>query len=73
MFSIEFDKNNKDNCYIIHDDKKYELTPTFKVKHFKKDALFEITLISNKDITDMSHMFNRCSSLLYICFKLYIF
>ena len=50
---------------MIIDYKEYELSEKFNFKYYNKDIL-EIKLKGIDNITDMSFMFYRCTSLLYI-------
>ena len=64
IFGNRFVKNNKDNCYIIHNEKKYELTPEFNVKETKLFSnTLEIKLKINNPLTNISYMFNNCKNL----------
>jgi surface protein len=60
LFGEDFIKNNKDNCYLIINNKKQELTEYIEIKEQQK---LEIKLYETKNITDMSGMFCNCSSL----------
>ena len=62
LFDEDFIKNNKDNCYLIINNKKQELTEYIEIKEQQK---LEIKLYETKNITDMSGMFSfrDCSSL----------
>ena len=76
IFGNNFVKNNKDKCEIIYQGKNYELKefideidPYLNIKNeininnIKQNDIFELILRINKDITDMSFMFNDCSAL----------
>ena len=60
LFGEDFIKNNKDNCYLIINNKKQELTEYIEIKEQQK---LEIKLYETKNITNMSGMFYNCSSL----------
>ena len=60
LFGEDFIKNNKDNCYLIINNKKQELTEYIEIKEQQK---LEIKLYETKNITNMSYMFCECSSL----------
>ena len=62
IFGKNFVKNNKDKCKIIIDGKEYELMEGFNINNKIKIEI-EIKLIGIHNITDMSYMFNGCSSL----------
>ena len=58
LFSDIFFNNNKNNCYLLIDNQKYNLIKSFKInENHKKKDIFEIILIEKKTITNMSHMF----------------
>ena len=61
IFGDEFVKNNKNICKMIIDNEEYEI----KEKHYyyNKNNL-NIKLKGINNITNMSHMFYGCSSLL---------
>ena len=64
IFGSDFVKNNKDNCYILIDNQKYDLCEYFKLNNnHKNNNILQIQLIETKSITNMSYMFNNCSSL----------
>ena len=68
IFGTEFVKKNKYLCKIINDNKEYELTDDFEIENNNNNYL-EIKLKGLKNITDMSHMFYNCSSLLSVINK----
>ena len=57
-------KNNKNNCKIIYEDKKYKLKEYFQIN--SKKELFEIKLKGIDNINNLSCIFNKCKSLLSI-------
>ena len=64
IFGDEFVKNNKNNCKFIFNDDEYELDSFLDLKDNTIDNdLLEIKLKELNDITDLSYMFNDCSSL----------
>ena len=65
LFGDTFVKNNKNNCKLIVDGKEQELKTYYTFGFFstKKDTL-EIKLKGITNITNISLMFNGCSSLL---------
>ena len=63
LFGYSFIKNNKDKCKYIYDNKEYELELYFKLSNKNKDKLI-IKLKGIKNVTNISYMFNDCSSLL---------
>ena len=65
LFGDIFVINNKDNCYLLIEGKQYELCEFFKLNENQKEKdSLEIKLIENKSISNMSSMFNGCSSLI---------
>ena len=62
IFGKRFVKNNKNICKIICEDKEYELIDTFETKNLNKENL-EIKLKGISEITDISSLFDKCSSL----------
>jgi surface protein len=61
IFGSDFVENNKDKCNIIYEDEIYELTEYFKLR--QKSNTLKIKLKGIKNITNISSMFNNCSSL----------
>ena len=67
IFDSAFVKNNKKWCKISHEDKEYNLSTNFNIKGINKDMYdinLELKLKNIKKITNMSHMFSNCSSLI---------
>ena len=66
----EFVKNNKDNCYLIINNKEMmELQKDINIMYINDNSnlyTFDIKLIKIKKITDMSYMFKDCSSLISV-------
>ena len=62
LFGFDFVKNNKNNCYLIINNIKQELTNYIEIKT-KEQKLLEIKLFEINSITNMSDMFNECNSL----------
>jgi len=56
-------KKNKKNCKLIIDNKEYEITEEYNIKQYKNNKL-KIKLEGINNITDMSFMFEGCSSLI---------
>ena len=63
IFDSEFVENNKEICKMIIDDKEYEITEKYNIENYTNNEL-KIKLKGIDNITDMSNMFNECSSLL---------
>ena len=66
IFGEEFVDNNKDNCIIIYKGEQYELKEYFEDIDNNKYIYIQfitLTLRILKEITDMSHIFNGCTTL----------
>ena len=63
IFGEEFVEKNKNKCKILFKNKIYDLQSEF---YCKKNSQLEIELIGIINITNMSHIFNSCSSLLLL-------
>ena len=61
LFGDEFFEKNKDNCYLIIDDKIEDFCQYYSKKTSSK--FLKISLISENPITDMKNMFYECDSL----------
>ena len=66
IFGEEFVKNNKDKAKIIFNDKEYELSDLFDINDIKNEDFLELRLKEINTITDLSYMFNECTSLFSI-------
>ena len=64
IFGEIFVKNNKDNCRIIINGKEEELTEFYTNKD--NEEIIKVKKKKKKKISDMSHMFNGCDSLIYL-------
>ena len=62
IFGHEFVMNNKNNCKMIIDNKEYEITEKYNIENYNNNKL-NIKLKGINNVTDMSYMFSRCSSL----------
>ena len=62
IFGKKFVSNNKDKCKIIYKNKKYELKEELYIN--SNNNIVKIDLIGIENITDMSHMFWGCTSLI---------
>ena len=62
IFGSYFVENNKNICRLKIDNKEYEIKEKFNVKNYK-NKLLNIKLKGIDNITDMSSMFEGCSSL----------
>ena len=64
IFGDDFVSNNKNNCYLLIDEKQNELCQLFKLNDIQKNKnKLEIKLVETKIITNMNSMFKDCSSL----------
>ena len=61
IFDEDFVKNNKNNCYLIINNIKQELSDYIEIKS-KEQKKLEIKLFEINTITTMYCMFNECSS-----------
>ena len=65
LFGSNFVKNNKDNCYLSIQGKKIDICSWWKLDQNQDEKnIFKIILIIIKPITNMSHMFSGCHSLI---------
>ena len=62
IFGNEFVKNNKNICKMIIDNKEYEIAERYNIKSKKINKL-KIKLEGINNVTNMSYMFDGCSSL----------
>ena len=63
IFGKKFVENNKDNCFLIVNDKFKELSEFYDYSTEKKSKHLKIKLIESNSIVNMSYMFYECSSL----------
>ena len=61
IFGTEFVKNNKNICKMIINNKGYKIIENYKVKN--NNNKLEIKLKGINNVTNMSRMFDGCSSL----------
>ena len=74
LFGSKFVSNNKNKCKILFNRQIQELSDFYKIDNDlrkyinSKNGILEIKLKMNKNenLTDMSHMFKDCSSLLFL-------
>ena len=68
IFGENFVENNKQKCKIICEGKIYELTDYFDSNALdnRNSNILEIKLNGIDKITDASHMFSKCTSLISI-------
>ena len=60
-----FIRDNKNKCYLLIDGKKHDLVDRLKLdENLKNKNTLEVKLIETKKITNMSLMFEFCSSLI---------
>ena len=65
IFGEQFIKNNKKNCKIIINNENKEITEYYFDEKENKEEL-EVKLIINSKLTDISYMFSKCESLIFI-------
>ena len=64
IFGSEFVKNNKNICKMIIDNKEYEITEEYNIKNNNNNNnKLKIILKGIDNVTDMSYVFDGCSSL----------
>ena len=64
ILGIDFVRHNKGNCFIIYEDKEFELMEFFELENNINNNILKIKLIGINNVTDMSFMFADCSSLI---------
>ena len=71
IFGRMFVEHNKDKCFIIYKNKKFELKKSFLTENIEEDdeTKFTITLIESENIIDRSYMFSDCEMLLEFSFS----
>jgi len=65
IFGTKFVENNKNICKMIIDNEEYEIKEKFKINKYNKKML-KIKLKGIDNVTNMSNMFNWCSSLYHL-------
>ena len=70
ILGTDFVKNNIGNCKFIYNGEPYDLSDTFDYTNSGNDT-FEIKLTGFNNITDMSNIFQGCTSLINIYRKKY--
>ena len=61
LFGEELIENNKDNCFLLIDDKINELCSEYNFN--KKEKYIKLKLIEENEINNMSNIFSSCESL----------
>ena len=64
IFGENFVKKNHDKCKIFYNGKEQEIKSSILIEESNVKDQIIIDLIVYKEITNMSYMFNNCSSLL---------
>ena len=64
VFGRDFVENNKNNCYLMINGKKYPLKEYLPLKKDYNRQTVKIKLVKEKPIKDMSYMFEDCINLL---------
>ena len=62
IFGYDFVENNKENCFILYKNEKYNLCEYLSGKFNLNDTLM-IKLVGINNIKNISCMFHKCSSL----------
>ena len=71
IFGESFVKNNKGKCYLIINNKKYDLCEEYPLDYNEKEGNIIIKLIEIKKMENMSYMFHKCSHYyLYLIFQI---
>ena len=63
LFGKKFVETNKDNCYLIIDEKIFNLMENYNFNQSNKEVDIKIKLIEKQLISDFSFMFEDCKSL----------
>ena len=63
LFGDKFVENNKNICKMIIENKEYKIEAEYNVKNYR-NSILKIQLIRINKVTNMSYMFDKCSSLL---------
>ena len=66
LFGEKFVKNNKNRCYLLINNRKYELQEYYMLKDNEILKQLIIKLIQTKDFKNMSEMFYNCYTLIDI-------
>jgi hypothetical protein len=65
LFGEKFVKLNKDNCFLLINEKKYELCEFYDLKNANNSETLEVNLIEINKINNMSFMFCECNNLIF--------
>ena len=65
LFGEKFVKINKDNCFLLINEKKYELCEFYDCNNKDKSETLEVDLIEINKIVNMSFMFCECNNLIF--------
>ena len=68
ILGTDFVKNNKNKAKLIIKNKKYYLKEYIQINHFENSEI-KISILLNKDVCNLSYMFNNSKSLLEISIK----
>ena len=66
IFGLIFVENNENICQIMYKGKKYKLSENFDIENNKNEDILKIKLINIKKITNISHIFDQCNSLISV-------
>ena len=68
IFGEQFVKKNKNKCFIIYENRNYELSSLFKIdEKIKNKNILKIKLNIINSIKDLSYLFYNCSDLISFC------
>jgi len=62
ILGSEFVKKNKDNCFLVINNKIKELIEERLI--YQRNGILRIILVEKKSVEDMSHLFDKCDKLL---------
>ena len=65
IFGENFVKINKDNCFLLINEKKYELCEFYDCKNVNNSETLEVDLIEINKISNMSFMFSECNNIIF--------
>ena len=63
FFNDKFVELNKGNCFLIIEDKFYDIDRKYEYQKKTTSENFKINLIANRPVIDMKNMFSKCDSL----------
>ena len=66
IFGNNFVLNNKNKCFIIYENREFELMEFFELKNNAHNNILKIKLIDINNFTNLESMFYNCFSLIYL-------